>query len=932
MKPLRLELEGFARFRERQTVSFEDLSLFAISGPTGAGKTLILDAICYALYGITPRLSQKLDGLIATGCERLMVELTFEAAAGTYRAVRTMERKPGGSITKATRIERLEGGKWKREPETDRLREADARLESIVGLDFAAFTRAILLPQGRFDEFLHGEARLRRSLLKDLLGLNRLDRMREEAGRRERHEASRVGFITERLESTGLADAAQRRRRLGRELAELGEQRTTLKETLARSSAALSEARTLADWHAELRAVRRELASRADAEAREDALRHELEAGRSARLLLPQLAQHERLGARVEKAETALREAQAALPDLADAARQAAEAAAGAAAQLQKEEPELQEQLAGLQELLPLARRLERLGGAPADVPGHAGAWDEDRFEKLEMLLAQGSRLEDLGQALGRSDRQAAALAEKMTHDRSRLEKLEASQAETVAQGRELSALLEPLERQLEHERLHGAAAAALRAGLETGADCPVCLQAVQVLPEPAGADDAAGALGERVQELTRRRDGLREHFAKLREEAAGLRAGLDAAATTGREAAAERERLQQEQEALLKVFRDAGFTGSAQEAATESRHAFREQLAALGALIAERTGGNDPADHAGKLTARLTELRQADRTKAEAAATARNRHEAARETAANLEAAFAELAAEHRAAAAELTGLLGSAGFADAEAVRGAAREQEHLDSLERLLRDLQQEAEKLRARQAELLGLTGGREDPGAQLQELETGHAKLLEQEAELAGNEVELRAAIRVAEDEAKEAEDLQKELRQREDERETWRVLAQDLQDNRFTDFLLADLQKRLARHAGRIIRHITDGRFDLHLSEQREFEVSDAWAGATRRTVRSLSGGETFIVSLALALALSETAAGGKRLGALFLDEGFGTLDAETLDQVAGVLENLVEDGRMVGLITHVTELSERLPARLVISRGPDGSDASWED
>ncbi len=121
----------------------------------------------------------------------------------------------------------------------------------------------------------------------------------------------------------------------------------------------------------------------------------------------------------------------------------------------------------------------------------------------------------------------------------------------------------------------------------------------------------------------------------------------------------------------------------------------------------------------------------------------------------------------------------------------------------------------------------------------------------------------------------------------------------------------------LARELG---EHIARGRQD--------FFVVDGWNGDSVRSVRTLSGGETFLASLALALALAEslaTLSSGDRareaLESLFLDEGFGTLDAETLDTVVSALDALHGGQRMVGIVTHVRELAERLPARLEVRR-----------
>ncbi len=173
-------------------------------------------------------------------------------------------------------------------------------------------------------------------------------------------------------------------------------------------------------------------------------------------------------------------------------------------------------------------------------------------------------------------------------------------------------------------------------------------------------------------------------------------------------------------------------------------------------------------------------------------------------------------------------------------------------------------------------------------------------------------------------------ELRRELKELEDQHALYHQLNTDLHGNRFPEHLLTQVQQVLARRASAILQLVTDGRYDLRL-EAGDYLVADAWAGGELRSARTLSGGESFVASLALALALSDTLAGSAALGALFLDEGFGTLDRVTLDAVTGVLESLTTEGRMVGVITHVPELSARLPARLVVAKGPEGSTVSWD-
>src|SRR5690606_17196128 len=118
---------------------------------------------------------------------------------------------------------------------------------------------------------------------------------------------------------------------------------------------------------------------------------------------------------------------------------------------------------------------------------------------------------------------------------------------------------------------------------------------------------------------------------------------------------------------------------------------------------------------------------------------------------------------------------------------------------------------------------------------------------------------------------------------------------------------------------------LSGGQYSL-VSEDGDFSIRDHRNADELRTVRSLSGGETFLASLSLALSLAENIAelaieGGPRLDSMFLDEGFGTLDASTLDTVAAALEELSASGRLVGVVTHIRDLAERMPVRFEVTK-----------
>ena len=175
----------------------------------------------------------------------------------------------------------------------------------------------------------------------------------------------------------------------------------------------------------------------------------------------------------------------------------------------------------------------------------------------------------------------------------------------------------------------------------------------------------------------------------------------------------------------------------------------------------------------------------------------------------------------------------------------------------------------------------------------------------------------------------ESEKLTTERRDTLAHQEVAAMLVKLLRNDAFRNWLLDEVFTALVTGANLRLAELTKGQYTLDMT-RREFEVIDNLSAGNRRSVRTLSGGETFLVSLGLALALAdqvaETSAGSARLESIFLDEGFGTLDAESLDVVAGVISELGASGKTVGIVTHVAELAEQMPVRYEIRKSPDGA------
>ena len=240
-------------------------------------------------------------------------------------------------------------------------------------------------------------------------------------------------------------------------------------------------------------------------------------------------------------------------------------------------------------------------------------------------------------------------------------------------------------------------------------------------------------------------------------------------------------------------------------------------------------------------------------------------------------------------------------------------SRATQHAERGDALLGEARSVVEGLGLRAASLGGLV----ESVTEVRRTATGELAMARKEAETARER--LAKAGRLAEEVAAQHERAVR-----------FDALAKELRADRIIAFLQVEALQILAAAGSEHLSTLSVGRYGLRFDED-EFFVVDTWNGEESRSARTLSGGETFLASLALALALSEQVAAlsvteKARLDSLFLDEGFGGLDPETLEVVVEAIEQLGGDGRMVGVITHVQELAIRMPARIDVEKSPRGS------
>ena len=806
MRPLRLDMEGFATFAKHSTIDFTDAEFFALVGPTGAGKSTVLDAICFALYGRAPRWGSGIEYALAPSATSGKVRLVFRADSRVYVATRVVRRGGTGKVTTASAaLERLPDdtdptdlgdiGSLIGTALAGSAKAVGEQVERIIGLPFDQFTKCVLLPQGAFAEFLHSSSAERRKILENLLGYSVYRDIQGAAGEEHKAAEALVTFIDSQLAALpavtdeDLTAAEERTTELDRLATRIRDRSPELDDVAGRVAAADRTLAVVDEEHALLTYIRQP----ADIDVLTRDLAEATEAVATARTAVADAeATEDRLRVAVADADPAAIEAR-----LAEHAR-----------------------------LAELADRIET-----------GSRFTEEARQKLD--LAQRGRRAD-----------AAAVAE----------------AERAVQEATTADL-----------------AAALRHDLHAGDDCPVCHQPVAEIPRQRVPTDLAAArellrqrqsalvtADERLTEAQRTVDRYSGQLDHLVTEHDQLTKTVEQAPTV--------ERLRAE---LADITERRTALTEAGEAVRVSRDTLRRKESALAKVNARMTGEWQKFDHHRDRVARLSppaadrsDLADAWRVLAEWAGTELDQRRRLR---AEHSATLTRLRAETDAVRDTLTGLLArarvpvpptdAAGSAFVDAVVTAQREASH-------------RLEQLRQQRAQYITLT-----------EQRSGHLR---------------RSQV------AKQ--------------------LHQHLGARQFVNWLLSEALDELVAGASEKLRTLTSGQYDLtYDNRHNDFYVVDHHDADLTRPVKTLSGGETFTAALALALAMSEQLAGmstrGACLESILLDEGFGTLDAATLDQVAANLESLSGSGdRMVGVVTHVSGLAERIPVRFAVSKDAHGS------
>ncbi|MEV0680013.1 SMC family ATPase [Actinosynnema sp. NPDC050436] len=958
MKLHRLTVSAFGPYPGREEVDFDLLGadgLFLLHGDTGAGKTTLLDAVAFALFGKVPGARGQVKRLRCDYADRdapTEVSLELTVRGRRFLVVRSPEydrpKKRGDGVTRQqakVSLTWLEG--WRGEGHS-RIDDVAREVESLLGMTAEQFFQVVLLPQGEFANFLRAETAEREKLLERLFGTERfLDvekwfrerrlaarRELDELGRANRDLVQRVAEVAgeEPPEDGGDGEwLSSLRKRLAEASREAEAQAVVAAGSRARAETAWRQARELADRVRRVRGARADLARCAEAEPRRAAWVRERDAARRASAVVP-------AEEGVRRLDRALEQALGRERAVADAVEALGHRVAGVpAADLRADGERCREEAGGLTALADEAlrqrqdrRRLADLAQREQDAAGRLAAVVTALAEVPDRVVAARAAAEEAALAAARLEPVAekAAAARALPAARNAADRADDARRSAIdAQQKAKDVLL-----QVRQRRLDGMAVE-LAAELRAGHACAVCgstehprpaapvLDAVTAADEERataaeqGAQDRRAAAEQAFQDAASRLATLRELVGEHNPEA------LLAEHDELKGLAAQRVHRA---EALAELERRA-------EAAARTRAALERETAELAAAHRELVGtvreraarleqarGDFPDVPARR--AHLLDLAEAltDLVDRRAAVT---EHE--------------ERLAEQRV---EVSRLAAGAGFADVAEALAAARPEAAVADLEARIRRVEDARVAAEAVLAELPDVDP---DTAIDLHAAEARHRAAGEQAEQAAAARV---AATRRSARAGELAERLTAAWTRLEPVASAYAELAaltdvingqgQNVDRMTLRTYVLAARLEEVAAAASVRLERMSQGRYRfVHSVEAGPrgtrgglgLDVLDDYSGR-QRPAKTLSGGESFLASLALALGLSDVVSAGAVLDTLFIDEGFGTLDAGALELVMSTLDDLREGGRVVGLVSHVEELRQRIPTRLRVRKARGGS------
>ncbi|RTR36782.1 SMC family ATPase [Shewanella canadensis] len=1012
MRPLSLSMSAFGPFASTQVTDFSALGsnpLFLINGPTGAGKTTILDAICFALYGKTTGDEREGSQMRCDlSVDTLLTEVTFSFALGEkqYRIRRVPEQQRAKKSGDGYTVQKPEAQLYRVDSDgsehllvASKVSEATAEIEQLTGLDADQFRQVMVLPQGKFRELLMADSKDREKIFSQLFQTQIYrkieDKLKLQASKIRNdvrdHRNKRDGM----LHSVSLdSDEA-----LNAELAEVTLRLAAALESKEKATSALIEinkqldsAKLLLndfDSQDKLKQTAELLTKQKSAF---DLRQSRLENGQKALQLKPVLDVLVARESEVAQAQAGITQAQFAKQQT-EQALTISQAKFDTLAELEQKLKQAQSDEQHLNSLVPQLQGLDSLQKELHTATNELTQAKEKGIKakaSLDGLLSDKKAAEQqvpqLELVAGEQvSAQQALTAQSELIERYKLWQTASCNADITeralkqAKDKGQQLRLSFTESQTYHRQLqlvwHRGQAASLALQLNPGEPCPVCGSAEH--PHPAQSEQALPT-EEELQGALRNEELANEALNQARAEYSGLNTKHqeqlkhlsehqqkigDSALQPLEELQSHFQRLQQQVNQAntaaqqLTQLRGQLQTWQAKEQELRSSlDAERELYQGVQTRVASLQGQLDQAlaaipDQYRSLDALNTAINQAQVLLNGLQQTIdgiRQAHTQAREQdAAQTEALAAAQSNSIRAtqksdeAQVDLNGQLAASGFENKQALTQALLSSE---ALKQIADEIAKYRQDCIANQTTLAQLTEKlAEQVKPQLAEFEGRVASTQTEQQEAEHSWQTLQGRVTQLTQTQKQLHEADNQAKKLEEEYAVIGTLADVANGNTgnkisLQRFVLSVLLDDVLLEASHRLQLMSKGRYRLLRKEDRakgnkasglELEVEDAYTSKVR-PVATLSGGESFMAALSMALGLSDVVqayAGGIKLDTLFIDEGFGSLDQDSLDLAIRTLMDLQSTGRMIGVISHVSEMKEQIGTRVDIIKSSMGSE-----
>ncbi len=876
MKPCMVEFQAFGPYAGHELVDFEKLAakgLFLICGKTGTGKTMILDAITFALYGKSS--GHGRDDFEAMHCTNAAfdvttyVRFTFENNGSYYRFERRLERKRKNLSASYMVWQKDENGTWTALFENAKEKMLNEKAEEIIGLSYEQFRQVIVLPQGQFEKFLTSDSADKEKILTSIFGEEKWQAVAQLMFEEATERRQQLKSLQEQISNSLQEEACET-------LAELEVVVAQKKERLAAMEAAYQEG----TCEKQIRALRDRLAlvSRFQDLRRERARVRVYEEKQHDRMEQEKRIQDARRAEKVKELLLELHRAEAAQAERKTAVRTADQAAGQAKQQAE-------------QILLQVTAQQQKNDEI-----------EEKKAQKIQ-LTAKITDYESIA-ALEQTFQKQRKAAE------SALQEAEQEKQIYESYAPKLVMLHEAYETDMEeHRKLLAAYLAGitgeLAASLVEGQPCPVC--GSREHPQKAVRTEA---------------DTSKEHVEEKRAEADAVYQKLQQTMQKQEQAKKkyeEKQRLAQE----LQLVKETAYTRLAEMQ--------NNLIPEIGSLAELQKKLQQLTDEIGRDTEKLQSLtkmlEQANNTVAETAAKA----ELARQE--------EELAQKKQEAAMQAVAKgLSEHGFADIKEAEQLLLSEKEQEKLQQQIADFDAGRKAAEEQMKRLQEELGGQQEPDADA--CKTELAQLEKQQEAYAKETAVLSETIRRLSQKAEKLAQTGEGIEEKLLEAEQDLAFAKKLRGDAGTGlqrYVLGILFSSVIAAANRMLSMVHGGRYRLFRSDEKaqgsnkrglELKVYDKNSEEHEgRFVSTLSGGEKFLTSLALSIGMSTIAQkSGIRIEALFIDEGFGSLDEDSITDAMQILDSIQQANGLVGIISHVQLLQERIPTKLRVEETEKGS------